>query len=62
MGSSTCLLSLYKRNGRYPYAINAIFRGLSVMTVGHFLRILTYISTSLPGSADYCLKEKNPHI
>ncbi len=41
--------------------MDIIFRCLAVITIGHALRMLTYISTTMPGSAHYCLTE-NTHL
>lgn len=39
------------------FGINIWRRYLNVITIGHFLRICTYMSTSLPGPADHCKVE-----
>lgn len=48
------LLSLWMRSR--PIYMNLLFSRYSLlMTIGHAFRFLCYASTTLPGSADYCL-------
>ncbi len=54
-----CMLNIIKtvKNGHTKdsdFGINIWRRYLNVISIGHLLRILTYLSTSLPGSADHC--------
>lgn len=41
-----------------PYASNVVIRGCVVYATGHFLRAITYLSTSPPGSASRCLSKE----
>jgi hypothetical protein len=41
------------------FTVNVLRRYLNVMVIAHFLRIISYMSTSLPGPADHCQAE-NP--
>jgi len=46
----------------HPYLANIIRRMSCAYSIGHILRAMTYLATSLPGSAEHCLPgaESNP--
>ena len=51
-----CVISVFVGNGsRTPYAVNMLRRVLAMLALGHCLRFLTYISTSMPGTTERCL-------
>jgi len=56
-----CIRSFVFENAKEVYVINVVTRLLSVVAIGTILRFFTYISTTLPGSANHCL-ESNPNI
>lgn len=40
-----------------PYVVNMFRRFVCVLALGHALRFVSYIGTSLPGAADHCMPE-----
>jgi hypothetical protein len=58
-----CAMSFVPRPTRPPaeYAVNIIRRWGMMIAMGNTLRFLTYMSTTLPGSAKHCLPS-NPNI
>ncbi len=58
-----CVMCFVPRPTRLPasYAVNMIQRWGMMIGMGNTLRFLTYISTTLPGSAKHCLPS-NPNI
>ena len=43
-----------KKGSVKPYAVNMGLRFTEMMALGHTLRFMTYIATTLPGAADHC--------
>ena len=56
-----CIRSLIFEHAKEVCVINVITRLLSVVAIGIILRFFTYMSTTLPGSANHCL-DSNPNI
>jgi len=56
-----CARSFIFDNAKEVYTVNVITRLLSVVAIGTMLRFFTYMSTTLPGSANHCL-DSNPNI
>ena len=56
-----CIQSLVFERAKDVYVINVVTRLLSVVAIGTILRFFTYMSTTLPGSANHCLNS-NPNI
>jgi len=56
-----CIPSLIFEHAKEVYVINVVTRLLSVVAIGTILRFFTYMSTTLPGSANHCL-DSNPNI
>jgi len=54
-----CAFSLFDntRTARKPHAVSILFRMGMVALLGQTLRILSFLSTSLPGTSDFCLSE-----
>merc|ERR1719444_502253 len=45
----------------HPHLVNLLRRMLCVYAIGHVLRGFTYLSTTIPGSADHCLPGAEMH-
>jgi hypothetical protein len=56
-----CLRSLLCERAKEVYITNVVTRLLSVVAIGTILRFFTYMSTTLPGSANHCL-DSNPNV
>jgi len=56
-----CARSFVVESAKEVYVVNVVTRLLSVVAIGTILRFFTYMSTTLPGSANHCL-ESNPNI
>jgi len=61
--SCTCFMSFVPRTTAPPaaYAVNIIRRFAMMVAMGQTLRFITFMSTTLPGSAKHCLPS-NPNI
>jgi hypothetical protein len=56
-----CIRSLLCERANGVYVTNVVTRLLSVVAIGTILRFFTYMSTTLPGSANHCL-DTNPNV
>jgi hypothetical protein len=50
-----CILTLFSQNSYPPFAVNMLRRVLWMLCVGHCMRFLTYMSTTMPGPNETCL-------
>jgi len=50
-----CIRSFFIKEARAVYTVNVVKRLLSVIAIGTILRFFTFMSTTLPGSANHCL-------
>jgi hypothetical protein len=50
-----CVLSVFSKSGYPPFAVNMLRRVMWMLSIGHCMRFLTYISTTLPGATERCL-------